>query len=63
MRLFVSPFAQHDGPVPSPLEGEGWGGGWLCMQSTLSFSPPPLTPPHKGEGNTPVVRPNPCVNN
>jgi len=35
--------------VPSPLVGEGQGGG-DSRTSMLGF-PPPLTPPHKGEGN------------
>ena len=35
--------------VPSPLVGEGQGGG-DCRTSRSGF-PPPLAPPHKGEGN------------
>jgi hypothetical protein len=33
-----------------PLVGEGWGGGspWRDIAP-----PPPLAPPHKGEGNRP----------
>src|SRR5262249_19137157 len=42
--------------APSPLVGEGWGGGVMrrddegatCERIAL---PPPLSPPHKGEGN------------
>ena len=34
---------------PSPLVGEGQGGG-ASQRSTSGF-PPPLTPPHQGEGN------------
>ena len=36
-------------PAPSPLEGEGWGGGWLrarCLRL-----PPSLSLPLKGGGN------------
>ena len=35
--------------VPSPLVGEGQGGG--NPRQRMSGLPPPLTPPHKGEGN------------
>jgi carbon-monoxide dehydrogenase medium subunit len=35
--------------VPSPLVGEGQGGG--DARTSMSWFPPPLTPPHKGEGN------------
>ena len=35
--------------VPSPLVGEGQGGGNL--KHRMSGVPPPLAPPHKGEGN------------
>jgi sarcosine oxidase subunit delta len=35
--------------VPSPLAGEGKGGG----NRNASGVPPPLTPPHKGAGGTP----------
>ena len=35
--------------APSPLVGEGWGGG--TYDSVLSLLPPPMSPPHKGEGN------------
>jgi ATP-dependent helicase Lhr and Lhr-like helicase len=33
--------------VPSPLVGEGWGGGW---SSNLSKDPPPCPSPTRGEG-------------
>ncbi len=36
--------------VPSPLVGEGQGGGDRRTSAVVQ-SPPPLTPPHKGEGN------------
>src|SRR5262249_30346943 len=40
--------------APSPLVGEGWGGGRAVTHGRcLTPRPPPLTPPHKGEGNTP----------
>jgi carbon-monoxide dehydrogenase medium subunit len=35
--------------VPSPLVGEGQGGG--DSRTSMPWFPPPLTPPHKGEGN------------
>ena len=56
--------------TPSPLVGEGWGGGvggriaaWaITLRDTnvasehflagIHNSPPPLTPPHEGEGNS-----------
>jgi 5-oxoprolinase (ATP-hydrolysing) len=38
---------------PSPLVGEGRGGGDSLRQP--SGVPPPLTPPHQGEGNTPEI--------
>src|SRR5215813_9714538 len=42
--------------APSPLVGEGWGGGWLLSREFgQQQPPPPLTPPHKGEGNRPSV--------
>src|SRR5262245_33162264 len=41
--------------APSPLAGEGWGGGWLLHEMRQQQRPPPLTPPHKGEGNRPTV--------
>jgi penicillin-binding protein 1C len=38
--------------APSPLVGEGLGGGWCNgAQDRHIAGPPPLTPPHKGEGN------------
>src|SRR5262249_10511932 len=43
--------------APSPLVGEGWGGGGAVMhQRCLTQSPPPPTPPHKGEGRAPKLR-------
>ena len=43
------------GPVvPSPLAGEGRGGG--NPTPSASRVPPPLTPPHKGEGSSPAER-------
>src|SRR5580700_3518923 len=43
--------------APSPLVGEGWGGGWRVRQRCASISgPPPPTPPHKGEGSAPSAR-------
>src|SRR4051812_2226064 len=35
-------------PAPSPLVGEGWGGGWLPTQN--SRYPPPCPSPSRGEG-------------
>src|SRR5207253_11443951 len=38
--------------APSPLVGEGWGGGSIVGHRPRdSQPPPPLPPPHKGEGN------------
>jgi len=39
-------------PAPSPLEGEGWGGGYY-ERSALHEIPPSLALPLKGGGNTP----------
>src|SRR5262245_28553423 len=36
-------------PAPSPLAGEGWGGGW--QQTQDSRSPPSLSLPRRGGGN------------
>src|SRR4051812_41815124 len=36
-------------PAPSPLVGEGWGGGWFRTLSLLL--PPSLSLPRKGGGN------------
>src|SRR5262249_1654983 len=41
--------------APSPLVGEGWGGGWLLDGTSKQLRPPPPTPPHKGEGSAPSV--------
>src|SRR5258708_1284753 len=38
--------------APSPLGGEGWGGGYLRAGV---ISPPSLALPHKGGGNSPSV--------
>ena len=51
----------HIGPdrrcAPSPLVGEGGeGGSCCCARCVRQLLPPPLTPPHKGEGNTPRSR-------
>src|SRR5207249_847558 len=38
--------------APSPLVGEGWGGGSFVRQRRRDkLRPPPPTPPHKGQGN------------
>jgi hypothetical protein len=38
---------------PSPLAGEGRGGGWCGLATTVRYSrPPPPTPPRKGEGRS-----------
>src|SRR5215475_14486977 len=43
--------------APSPLVGEGWrGGDAVRHRRCLTQPPPPLTPPHKGEGNAPRSR-------
>src|SRR5713226_1640753 len=41
--------------APSPLVGEGWGGGWRdrARHRHVVARPPPPTPPHKGEGSPP----------
>src|SRR5262249_36586639 len=42
--------------APSPLVGEGWGGGGACgnVSAPISRPPPPPPPlPHKGEGSAP----------
>ena len=42
------------GLLPPPLWGRvGEGGSCCCSNGINQLSPPPLTPPHKGEGNTP----------
>src|SRR2546430_1416665 len=52
-RYRVSPSSPRSRSAPSPLVGEGWGGGdAVTRQRCLTQPPPPLTPPHKGEGNT-----------
>ena len=62
-----APLATNAGAVPSPLVGEGWGGGWLVgyrSRSTCGLHPQPL--PHrqgvharprraKGEGSPPSL--------
>jgi len=35
--------------APSPLVGEGWGGGWL-FDSDDNTDPPPCPSPTRGEG-------------
>jgi hypothetical protein len=37
--------------VPSPLIGEGYGGGDETMKRYSALSPLPLTPSHQGRGN------------
>jgi endonuclease III len=41
---------QATSAAPSPLVGEGRGGGYRSA-TPPGATPPPLTPPHKGEGN------------
>jgi hypothetical protein len=55
VRLLLTP---HHMPcsAPSPLAGEGWGGGWLRTQSFLGH-PPPCPSPARGEG-TPWLEPS-----
>src|SRR5690606_1712983 len=36
--------------TPSPLEGEGWGGGWNHVRHSGGDTPPPNLPPQGGEG-------------
>ncbi len=44
------------------VTGEGWGGASLLLRDARAPTrPPPLTPPHKGEGNRPVVWSRPCI--
>src|SRR5262245_42094178 len=51
---------QQTRSAPSPLVGEGWGGGW-CRERNDGATyegialPPPPTPPHKGEGSAPCA--------
>src|SRR5439155_7354876 len=44
-------------PSPPPLVGEGRGGGW-CREAPWCHiaRPPPLTPPHEGEGKKELVK-------
>ena len=42
---------------PSPLAGEGWEGGSDVKLRSVAASPPPLTPPRKGDGNGRVTPP------
>src|SRR6516162_4986500 len=54
---------QRTRSAPSPLVGEGWGGGGAYGNASASIAPPPpLAPPHKGEGNAPSARPH-CASN
>src|SRR6478752_8197355 len=42
------------GVLPPPLRGRGGeGGSGCCTRCMRQPLPPPLTPPHKGEGNAP----------
>src|SRR5262245_27002083 len=50
-----SPLVQLARCAPSPLVGEGWGGGGAGEHRGPTSGPPPLTPPHKGEGNRPSL--------
>src|SRR5258708_33324817 len=44
------------GVLPPPLWGRVGEGGRCCRTSCVrQLLPPPLTPPHKGEGNTPSL--------
>jgi error-prone DNA polymerase len=45
-RIFPSPLAR---PAPSPLVGEGWGGGYV-PDSEFAAHPPPCPSPTRGEG-------------
>src|SRR5262249_58415470 len=54
--------SSHARCAPSPLVGEGWGGGWQCCARCAKRPPPPLTPAHKGEGNRPSVSYAQCTN-
>ncbi len=47
------PVSPRTRSAPSPLEGEGWGGGSKFARTSNVAGPPPLTPPLKGEGNRP----------
>ena len=52
-RWAPSPHSSSKTGVNALKVGEGWGGGsWWCTRSVNQFSPPPLAPPHKGEGNS-----------
>src|SRR5436190_17771487 len=43
--------AQRIRRAPSPLVGEGWGGGSLLLRDGVHQQrPPPLTPPHRKSG-------------
>jgi ABC-type uncharacterized transport system permease subunit len=41
--------------APSPLAGEGWGGGSAAPNNSGLGATPPLAPPRKGEGNSVVA--------
>ncbi len=45
-------------PAPSPLEGEGWGGGYKLAQAHTAY-PPPCLSPSRGEGT--LERMAPCL--
>ena len=53
-RLFATLSAENCAHAPSPLAGEGWGGGRLGAINAVSATPP-LAPPRKGEGDRVVA--------
>src|SRR5262249_38342445 len=52
----LTPPSRHPlGAPPPPLWGRAGEGGGSCCARCAKRSPPPLTPPHKGEGNRAFV--------
>src|SRR6266478_2552065 len=45
---------RHPQSAPSPLVGEGWGGGWCVSQCGASLSRPPPPTPSQPAGGLPA---------
>ena len=54
IQITFAPDAFASGAPQRPLPPCGGGLGWGVLQAGNSRLPPPLTPPHKGEGNRAV---------